>query len=249
VCVPSNFFSVWINAESSSVTIRLLKENNILANQTALDIVSQCMERICRRWEKLWDEFNIRFTSGEHANFMNPEKYVHILYDDGTFQRSRFYFWAIGCLSAFEETLTVNMKALKDFRQRMLEDPTVTPQQREDMRHIDESLEADCAKLEEIARQIKRRLESVIALRDGVSAVLSSSILFFVNRLPFKLFSARGVMESRQSRILSEIVRLLTFVTIFFLPLALCAVSSLVHRVRYHTNLTVHEVAMGRPGC
>lgn len=40
-----------------------------------------------------------------------------------------------------------------------------------------------------------------------------------------KLFSLTSVKEARESRLLSENVRLLTYVTVFYLPLTLCAVS------------------------
>lgn len=48
-----------------------------------------------------------------------------------------------------------------------------------------------------------------------------------------QLFSASAVMESRQSRILSENVKLLTFVSIFFLPLGFSIVSTIFVRHRY----------------
>lgn len=55
-------------------------------------------------------------------------------------------------------------------------------------------------------------------------------------------------METRQSRILGENVQLLAFVTIFFLPLAFSAVSSIYKHPLSHvlTNLVTVEHTWGQ---
>jgi hypothetical protein len=44
------------------------------------------------------------------STFMDPKKFVHLLSDEASFPRSRFYFWAIGCLTAFEDEIAVNVR-------------------------------------------------------------------------------------------------------------------------------------------
>lgn len=61
-----------------------------------------------------------------------------------------------------------------------------------------------------------------------------------------KLFSASGVMESRQSRVLGENVRLLTFVSIFFLPLGLIIVSNF-HKILNAIKLIVSQAFWSVP--
>ncbi|KAF1956502.1 hypothetical protein CC80DRAFT_412723 [Byssothecium circinans] len=157
---------------------------------------------------------------------MKPEEYVHLLYDEASFPRSRFYFWAIGCLSAFEENLTTNIHQLRAFRKAHAEGVGYY-QSSPFAKSLGESLNPTFEDLEDIAEQIRKKLGALRALRDG-------------------LFSASGVMESRQSRMLGENVRLLTFVSIFFLPLGLIIVSS-PHQIDITIKLIVSHAFWSVP--
>ncbi|KAF2876370.1 hypothetical protein BDV95DRAFT_602359 [Massariosphaeria phaeospora] len=156
---------------------------------------------------------------------MKPEEYVHLLYDEASFPRSRFYFWAIGCLSAFEENLTTNIHQLRAFRKFHAE--RGFDQSSLYAKDMGERLNSAFENLEDIAEQLRKKLGALRALRDG-------------------LFSASGVMESRQSRVLGENVRLLTFVSIFFLPLGLIIVSS-PHQVDITIKLIVSHAFWSVP--
>ncbi len=68
------------------------------------------------------------------------------------------------------------------------------------------SLREQLKQLYYLRERIRDQRDEAIALRDG-------------------LFSASGVMESRASTRLGENIKLLTFVSIFFLPLSFCMVS------------------------
>jgi Mg2+ and Co2+ transporter CorA len=65
-------------------------------------------------------------------------------------------------------------------------------------------IEESCGTPEEIKRQIDDTVETVKARRDG-------------------LFNASALSETRNSNHLGQNVKLLTYVSIFYLPLAFCA--------------------------
>jgi hypothetical protein len=102
---------------------------------------------------------------------MQPEEYVHLLYDEASFPRSRFYFWAIGCLSAFEDNLTTNIRQLKAFKREQLFSQNVYTGYPDSslIQGLAESLDRRFQKLDDIAEEIKKKLGVLQALRDGVS--------------------------------------------------------------------------------
>jgi hypothetical protein len=53
----------------------------------------------------------------EETSFLDADKFVHLLYDDATFRRSRFYFWAIACLTSFEQSIADTLSELAVFRE------------------------------------------------------------------------------------------------------------------------------------
>ncbi|KFZ14933.1 hypothetical protein V501_02977 [Pseudogymnoascus sp. VKM F-4519 (FW-2642)] len=175
-----------------------------------MEVITTAVNLIVDLWQKLYDEVQ-KECDGENISFMDGEKYVHLLYDDSNFRRSRFYFWAIGCLSSFEQSVAETLWELSTFRTEARdkverrrgviagsEKVEATYQQAID------DLDQAYKNLDSIRDQLVKKRDEMKVLRDG-------------------LFSASGVMESRQSRILGENVQLLAFVTIFFLPLAFSA--------------------------
>jgi hypothetical protein len=75
-------------------------------------MLSKCVPIIVDKWRATWKELSDLIESDGYATFMKPEEYVHLLYDEASFPRSRFYFWAIGCLSAFEDDVSSLMMQL-----------------------------------------------------------------------------------------------------------------------------------------
>jgi hypothetical protein len=153
--------------------------------------------------------------------------YVHLLYDDASFRRSRFYFWATGCLTLFEQSIADTLLRFDTFRKGTVE-YEVERRGKSGENKLIKEFDVACTSLNNIRLQFKRKLDEIKVLRDGVSCFLGSMLVLgalkVANTLK-QLFSASGVMESRQSRILGQNVQLLTYVSIFFLPLAFCIVS------------------------
>lgn len=110
------------------------------------------------------------FRGASNVTFMEPDEYGHLLYDDASFKRSRFYFWAIGCLSEFENNILDNLKALRSLMKEILggaENHSL--EVRNDIRKRLSRLELFCSDMEDVCGEIQRRLRDVRALRDGVS--------------------------------------------------------------------------------
>ncbi|OBT84778.1 hypothetical protein VE02_08102 [Pseudogymnoascus sp. 03VT05] len=175
-----------------------------------MEAITISLELIVDYWQNLYDEVR-KECDGENISFMDGEEYVHLLYDDSNFRRSRFYFWAIGCLSSFEQSVAETLWELTTFRTEVRDRipsymlVTATSEYfdeiyKEEMDIFDQAYK----NLDGIHDQLVKKRDEMKVLRDG-------------------LFSASGVMESRQSRILGENVQLLAFVTILFLPLAFSA--------------------------
>jgi hypothetical protein len=102
---------------------------------------------------------------------MKPKEYVHLLYDDAAFSRSRFYFWAIGCLTAFDARILNNIKQFEQYYKAQVVsllkctslsgyDAIVT---------FHEEFESNLSALKAIHDRFQDRLSTLESLRNGVS--------------------------------------------------------------------------------
>jgi hypothetical protein len=133
-------------------------------------VTTKCSEEIVKRWKLLWAEITRIINAADYATYMNPEEYVHLLYDSASFPRSRFYFWAIGCFSALEDNLRDNVENLRSLLHRIVKETKfVSEKEKDDISKQTQRLEEVCSELDSIRAQIHKRLEDVRVLRDGVS--------------------------------------------------------------------------------
>jgi hypothetical protein len=161
---------------------------------------------------------------GTGDEIFDIEAHDNLIFDDDLYTRSRRYFWVINCINESEKGLGGDMQAWVTYR-----DGTLIPfgqEVREEIRTREAesrfNKEFDIAihkcneiqaQLEKVKEQFNEQRTKALALRDGVSLCTHGT----------KAFSA--VMESRASTRLGENVKLLTYVSIFYLPLAFCTVS------------------------
>jgi hypothetical protein len=129
---------------------------------------------VSENYKSLLSELNKLFDSQEYVTFMDPAKFVHNLYDDASFSRSRFYFWAIGCLSVFEENIIANRRNITAFQREYIPEvkgrwDSVSAKESEYFRGIDQRLKEMSRDMEEVRVQLAGKLEDIRALRDGVS--------------------------------------------------------------------------------
>lgn len=135
-----------------------------------IQVVITFAEALIRCWKTFWAEITEISNAADYATYLNPEEYVHLLYDGATFPRSRFYFWAIGCFSALEDNLRDNVENLRSFLYRTAEETkSASEKERDDIQKQTQRLEEVCTELDGIRAQIHKRLEDVRALRDGVN--------------------------------------------------------------------------------
>ncbi|CAG8980298.1 hypothetical protein HYALB_00008920 [Hymenoscyphus albidus] len=156
------------------------KPVQVFYEQALLAILKVQLTRILEKWNELLAHLNALLAARGQATFMNPDSYVHLLYDESNFSRSKFYFWAIGCLSSFEENIVITARHPKSVRRKLvnevcrkLELGQVSYGHTEHIKMLDAELEPLCKQLEDIGEQFGKRLETVRALRDGVSTIKS----------------------------------------------------------------------------
>ncbi|KAF7880130.1 uncharacterized protein EAF02_007767 [Botrytis sinoallii] len=203
------------------------KSKYILTHDTAIHAELECVELALSFVIERWKGLNVPFRELLEENFLDIEQYSNLLFDDERFTRSRKYFWAIGCLTEIDNVLSDNIKQwelyYKEHLQPLLDDEDTKhlleaaclypPRERQTFRgdHMLEQLKKTIQQaqtqvntLKELRSDFSRKLETTKALRDG-------------------LFNASALVESRASTRLGENVKLLTYVSIFYLPLAFCA--------------------------
>jgi hypothetical protein len=212
---PSNFFSKPEKKESG-FDIDWKVENQLNKQAAELAYIVHALRRVAKRWTDL----NEYIAGLLNEDFMEPDTYVALIFDDQKFTRSRLYFWVIGCLNEFVVSIEDNIRQWELFREARVppfcgaksgdETQDATPPHQSGSTELQrlEALakEADglCEALNNLRSQFQSQLETVKALRDG-------------------LFSASALNESRASTRLGQNVQLLTYVSIFYLPLAFCA--------------------------
>jgi hypothetical protein len=148
-----------------------------------LIFISHALKEVANRWTSLHEKIEGLLSK----DFMDPRAYVRLIFDDENFTQSKLYFWVIGCLNEFLVSIEDNIKQWKLFR-----DARVTPllkhlpksddesqnttstspysrSELERLRSIDLYTEGIRGNLESLKSRFTTQLETVKALRDGVS--------------------------------------------------------------------------------
>ena len=194
-----------------------------------LNLIGQCLEKIADRWADFLSYFDYILDGGD--SLMKPAEHDNLLFDDGAFSRSRRYFWTIDCLSEFELTITDNITQWELYKAARV--PSMQDLPEHDQRQL-AFAERQYRVLQNQRESFRQKLASTKALRDAVCSV---SLIDEAEANRHQLFNASAVIESRASTRLGENVKLLTFVSIFFLPLAFTTVSLLITRLPLLTTM------------
>ncbi|PMD46738.1 hypothetical protein L207DRAFT_220066 [Hyaloscypha variabilis F] len=184
------------------------------------------LESMWKGWTTLIAYIDELLRTGDEI--FDLEAHDNLIFDDDLYTRSRRYFWVINCVNESTNLLQRNMQAWTKHREEILplgQEPLSVKLGKEfdnSIQKCDEVL----ARLVEVKESFNEQRTKAVALRDG-------------------LFSASAVMESRASTRLGENVKLLTYVSIFYLPLAFCtSIWSTTDTFGYR-NLVITMVAIG----
>ncbi|PMD61062.1 uncharacterized protein K444DRAFT_588556 [Hyaloscypha bicolor E] len=169
------------------------------------------MKRIVIHWDSILKGIE-RIIDGHM--FMYPEKLQATFVENESFSQSRKFYWAIKSINEFVKYLSDDIQQWKLYREarvaRFIVPKTEHFRIAKNMgkpwysvKAAGEAATTACEELEGLRRRFESRLEEVKVMRDG-------------------LFNASAVIESRSATRLGENVMLLTYITIFFLPLAFC---------------------------
>jgi hypothetical protein len=148
-----------------SVKIWRPQQGNDFGN-AMLAILAKAAEVLVGNWQRLSTEI-LRECDAGTITIMDPEGYVHLLYDDARFRRSRFYFWAIGYLSLFEKSIAGNLSHFEKIRSKIVEYDRKRGGDLEDDKAIGE-FDASCRNLYDLHQQLQKKLDDMRSLRDGV---------------------------------------------------------------------------------
>jgi hypothetical protein len=125
-----------------------------------------------RKVEERWRQFNEYIGSLLVEDFMDPEAYTELLFDNETFSRSKLYFWAIGCLNEFTISIEDNIKQVKFFRKARIPYSPNSPAMLslpEELQTFDDEARKIGQSLEDLKAQFEAKLVTIQTLRDGVS--------------------------------------------------------------------------------
>ena len=143
--------------------------------------------------------------------------------DSADFSHSRRCFWVINTVDDHENLIADTLaqwdwyRNVNNLREMARNDKNID-------RWLD-PIATNYFRLKDSEARLKALRERARSRRDGVSAqnkIVSNALKLMDTT---KLFSLTSVMEAREARVLNENVRLLTYATVFYLPLAFSSVS------------------------
>ncbi|EXA51434.1 hypothetical protein NW761_002608 [Fusarium oxysporum] len=175
-----------------------------------LDAIRTSLQKAANAWSRM--QVALDAIVDHDPLFLDPVQHDNLLFDDDTFSRSRQYFWIVSCLESFliliDDAIEEWRRFRADWPHMIMEiDPAEESRTEETpealTRRVVGEIEAQVDRLRIISARFEASRDKTKALREG-------------------LFSASGVIESRVSTRLGENVKLLTYVSIFYLPLSFC---------------------------
>ncbi|KAL6229167.1 hypothetical protein BDW75DRAFT_225533 [Aspergillus navahoensis] len=199
---------------SQAETTEILETGGHMA---PIGLILQAVQDSASSWSEI-AEYLTRLIKKQDAIF-DPQQHDGLLFDDSTFSRSRLYFWAIDCLDMFIPRIMANIREWEHFweaRKPVFEaGERIVKEVRAELRFVEQTPDDPWRNLVPLVEDQITRLRAIHArlgiLRDQVTALRDG------------LFNASAVIESRAATELGENVKLLTYVSIVYLPLSLCA--------------------------
>jgi hypothetical protein len=172
---------------------------------------------------------------GAGDEIFGVEAHDNLIFDDDLYTRSRRYFWVINCLNDSETSLEYNVQVWTNYRdwellpfgQELLAEGNV--EMNKELHAAIGKCDEVQVKLEQVKKQFNEQRAKAVALRDGSAFSLMPSLPLNDTKSANTIqpLSASAVMEPRAPTRPGENVKPLTYVSIFYPPLAFCTVSRL----------------------
>ena len=163
--------------------------------------LTSAMHHVSFRWNKALEAIDKAIQSPSDIVFSGEN--IDLLSDDPRFSRSRTYFWALQVYKMFEERLVETISTWEKFYQA----------------HEFEANDG-VINAEQLSSSLSRISQAVESLRGNLQRVRARSAE--VERLRQGLFGASALFDSRTAVRQGDNIRLLTYITILFLPLTFC---------------------------
>ncbi|KAF7122253.1 hypothetical protein CNMCM5793_000210 [Aspergillus hiratsukae] len=183
-------------------------------------LILQALEDAADSWEQVANHLS-SLIDNQGAIF-DPDEHDRLLFDDNTFSRSRLYFWGIDCLAIFIPSISATIREWRNFwearehifnagenfirevRRKAGDAGSPWSRDGEYLVNLVPHVEDQVTRLEALKSRLEDMRAQIDTLRNG-------------------LFNASAVIESRAATELGENVKLLTYISIVYLPLSFCA--------------------------
>ncbi|KAL9000472.1 MAG: hypothetical protein Q9188_005672 [Gyalolechia gomerana] len=179
----------------------------------ALDLIADALRHVGLEWSNICDYTDELLDST--TNIIGLASDDKLLFDDDDFSDSRKYSWLINSVHEFAEMISATVHTWEEYKAGYVEPylkagMSISPDERRSIQKMVSNIERTIQKFGHIERKFAGQRAKSVALRDG-------------------LFAASSVRESKiSSRLaessarLAENIKLLTYVSIFYLPLTFC---------------------------
>ncbi|KAJ5735538.1 uncharacterized protein N7483_000663 [Penicillium malachiteum] len=139
----------------------ILEYNRVRVGEVA--VIAEEYKILPHRWSQLLDHI----TGLLEEDFMDPESYVKLIFDDDQLSTSKKYFWILACIQEFRTHIMDNIQQWNLYRQARLEpfSSSWPNELTELVKHIEQS----CSALDGIRNEMDDIVETVKARRDGLS--------------------------------------------------------------------------------
>lgn len=177
ICCPSRFFAP--HTHDSPFFLPCGKK---LASVVLLESVTECAQKIYANWEKCLGGTQLGVQRKSRDKLHEPRRLHSSVIRRCFIPEIQIYFWAIGCLSAFEENITINVRSIKTFREKYKdgsyghkffnEPERLSEPNQERVNELKAMLGDTSDRLENLAERLRKQLADVQALRDGVIIIM-----------------------------------------------------------------------------
>jgi hypothetical protein len=132
-----------------------------------LACIIRALREVITRWTQLYEYMMILLND---SDIMEPKQYVESLFDNADYDRSKRFFWIIGCLNEFDSSIGHNILQVELFREARI--PAVKQPSEEETEKawvLDKEVETLCQSLKDLRSGFRDQLQRAQTLRDGVS--------------------------------------------------------------------------------